>query len=243
MRCVIVQPSYLPWRGAFALLATADVHVTYDCVQYDARGWRNRNRIKTAQGPAWLTVPVHRRGVQQDGTPVHAVSIDRARDWRTQHLRTIRHAYARAPHRDYLLDLLEHALPHEAEHLVSVTVPATQTLADALGVRTARHVRSSQLAGVQGTRTDRLLSVLLAVGATTYVSGPSARDYLDVSLLARHGITTEWMVYDSTPYPQLHGAFDAHVSVLDLIAMTGPDAAQHVRGRTMLATGAEASAA
>lgn len=241
MRCVIVQPSYLPWRGAFALLAEADVHVVYDCVQYDARGWRNRNRIKTAQGPAWLTVPVHRRGVQQDGTPISAVRIDGARDWRAQHLRSLRHAYARAPHRDHLFDLLERALPPDADRLVDVTVPATQLLADALGVRPRRQLRSSELTGVHGMRTERLLSVLQAVGATTYVSGPSARAYLDVDLLARHDITTEWMVYDTTPYAQLHGAFDAHVSVLDLIAMTGPAAVDHVRGHTERASRAAAA--
>ena len=243
MRCVIVQPSYLPWRGTFALLATADVHVVYDCVQYDARGWRNRNRIKTASGPTWLTVPVHRRGVQQEQTPVHAVTIDRTRDWRTQHLRTVQHAYARAPHRDFLLDLLEAALPRDAERLVDVTVPATRLLADTLGVRPARHLRSSELTGVAGARTERLLSVLQAVGATTYVSGPSAREYLDVALLASHGIATEWMCYDTAPYPQLHGAFEPHVSVLDLLAMTGPDAAQHVRGRSEPAPAPEAECA
>ena len=43
MKCVILLPSYLPWRGYFDLLRRADVFVFYDDVQYDKHGWRNRN--------------------------------------------------------------------------------------------------------------------------------------------------------------------------------------------------------
>ena len=63
MKCVILQPSYIPWRGYFDLIHRSDVFVFYDDVQYDKHGWRNRNRIKTQQGPAWLTVPVRHAGL------------------------------------------------------------------------------------------------------------------------------------------------------------------------------------
>ena len=61
-----MQPSYIPWRGYFDLIRRSDVFVFYDDVQYDRRGWRNRNRIKTPAGTQWLTIPVHARGAQTE---------------------------------------------------------------------------------------------------------------------------------------------------------------------------------
>ena len=71
MKCVVLQPSYVPWRGYFHQIAKADCFVFYDDVQYDKHGWRNRNRIKTAQGSQWLTIPVY-----ASGAPVDASSQD-----------------------------------------------------------------------------------------------------------------------------------------------------------------------
>jgi hypothetical protein len=70
MRCVILQPSYIPWRGYFDLIRRADVFVFYDDVQYDDGGWRNRNRIKTEQGTKWLSIPVRKHGASSQGIPI-----------------------------------------------------------------------------------------------------------------------------------------------------------------------------
>ena len=70
MTCVIVQPSYIPWRGFFDLMSKADVFVFYDCVQYDDHGWRNRNRIKTGAGLQWLTIPVYSKGAHTQAIPI-----------------------------------------------------------------------------------------------------------------------------------------------------------------------------
>src|SRR3989442_9826531 len=94
MKVAIHQPQSLPWLGYLAKWAAADVFVFLDTVQYEKNGWQNRNRIKTAAGPQWLTVPVHARL----GTPIDAVGVDTAQPWRERHLRAIENAYARAPY-------------------------------------------------------------------------------------------------------------------------------------------------
>src|SRR5512138_290582 len=105
MKCVVLQPSYIPWRGVFDQIQRADIFVIYDDVQYDKHGWRNRNRIKTAQGAQWLTVPVQ---VSLKQPPlIHEVRIDTRTDWRKKHLLSIRHAYARAPFFGRVFPLLE----------------------------------------------------------------------------------------------------------------------------------------
>src|SRR6476659_5928823 len=98
MKCVINQPSYIPWRGYFHQIQKADVFVFYDDVQYDRRGWRNRNRVKTANGPVLLTVPTTKVGTSQSEQKICDVEIFWAEAWNRKHWRTIELAYGKAPH-------------------------------------------------------------------------------------------------------------------------------------------------
>lgn len=75
MKVAILQPSYIPWRGYFHQIQKVDVFVFLDCVQYDTRGWRNRNLIKTPKGLQWLTIPVAAKGCQQKATPVRDIPV------------------------------------------------------------------------------------------------------------------------------------------------------------------------
>lgn len=228
MKVVILQPSYVPWRGYFHQVQRADLFVLYDDVQYDDRGWRNRNRIKTAQGSRWLTIPVRSKGAQTDAVPIDRIAIDWSHDWARKQLATLRHAYARAPHLERYHALLAEHLGRRPALLADLTCELTVALARELGLAT-RFVRSSAL-GVTGAKTERLLAVLERVGATRYISGPSARDYLDVARLEARGISVEFMRYDYPEYPQLHPPFDPRVSILDLLFMHGPDGGRFIWG-------------
>jgi len=229
MKCVILQPSYVPWRGYFHQIQKADVFVFFDDVQYDRRGWRNRNRVKSSSGTVWLTVPVHARGVQREGIPIREIRIAHDRPWQRKHWATLAASYHRAPYFERYRALLEPLWQGCAEHLADFTIETTKVLARELGIGGTRFLRSSEL-DVGGVKTDRLLALLLEIGARHYISGPSARAYLDEALLARHGIETEYMVYDYPEYDQLHPPYDPQVSVLDLLFMKGPEAGRWIWG-------------
>ena len=226
MRCAIVQPSYIPWRGYFDIIKRVETFVFYDDVQYDARGWRNRNLVKTPQGPRWLTIPVHSHDAQARQTPIHAIETAGG-DWAQTHLRTLRHLYSRAPHFGMMLPWLEQTYAAPPSLLADFTIATTKDLAAMLGITGTRFVRSSTL-GVTGTKTERLINVLRAVGATHYLSGPAARAYLDEQMFRDHGIALEWMQYDYRPYPQLYPPYDPHTTILDLLFMTGKDAPDYL---------------
>ena len=214
----------MPWRGYFHQIQRADVFVFYDDVQYDRLGWRNRNRIKTPQGPAWLSIPVHRRGALEHGTPIHEVSICQDQPWARKHLRSLEAAYAAAPFFARYRDLLdEFYVRRRPALLADFTIDLTLALARELGIGDRTFLRSSTL-GIGGRKTERLLAILQALGASDYLSGPSARSYLDEELLQAAGISVEYMRYDYPEYPQLHPPFLGEVSVLDLLFMTGPQA-------------------
>jgi hypothetical protein len=225
---VILQPSYLPWRGAFDQIHRGDVFVFLDDVQYDRRGWRNRNRIKTAGGPRWLTVPVHAKGTHE-GLLIKDVKICREGDWQSKHARAIRHSYARSPFFDRVWPILAPFYDRPFERLVDLTVSSTVALAEALGIGDTRFVRSSEL-GVEGGRTERLLRICQHLRADHYLTGPAARGYLEERRFDDAGITVEYMTYDYPDYEQLHGRFEPSVSVIDLLFMKGPEASRFIWG-------------
>jgi len=230
MNVVILQPSYIPWRGYFDLVRRADLFVFYDDVQYDKRGWRNRNQIKTPNGKKWLTIPVHSRGAQIDRIPINQIRISWDSDWSKDHFLTLQHNYRKAPFLERFQPLLESLYQRRDEFLADFTIDFTIALARELGVSHTRFMRSSELA-VSGEKTERLVNVLQKVGATHYISGPSASNYIKPEKFAQAGIALEYMEYNYLEYPQLYPPYDPFVSILDLLFMAGPDALSYITGK------------
>jgi hypothetical protein len=228
MKCVILQPSYLPWRGYFHQIREADVFVFYDDVQYDKGGWRNRNRVKAPGGSQWLTIPVRHKGTLQLKTKIEEIEICWARDWPRKHAATLRQLYSAAPHFERYSDLLEGLFSSRPTHLADFTIETTRALAEALGIGDTRFLRASSIPRPSARKTEDLLAILVHLGADEYISGPSARSYLDEPRLEEAGVRVRYMDYDYPDYPQLHPPFDPHVSIVDLLFMTGPQAPDYI---------------
>jgi hypothetical protein len=204
-----------------------DTFVFYDCVQYDDRGWRNRNRIKTRTGPTWLTIPVNSKGAQTNAIPIREIPIVWDSPWNKKHLAALVHNYSKAPHFKEYLPLLEDYYSRHDRLLVDFTCGFTVTIARTLGFQETQFIRSSDLPA-HGAKSERLLSILTHLGADHYLSGPSAADYIENDLFAAAGITVEYMKYNYPDYPQLHGDFEPRVSILDLLFMVGADAPRYM---------------
>ena len=227
MIVVILQPSYIPWRGYFDQIRHADLFIFYDDVQYDKHGWRNRNQIKSPQGKQWLTIPVHSAGVTQ-GIGIKDVKIDWSKPWLKNHLKALTISYNKAPYFKKYLPLLETFYSRHDESIADFTIETTIALARELGIHHTRFQRSSELEGITGQKTDRLIQILTKVGATHYVSGPAARDYIEQEKFEKAGISLEYIVYDYPEYPQLYPPFDSNVTIMDLLFMTGDQALKYM---------------
>ncbi len=227
MNCVILQPSYIPWRGYFDQIHKADLFIFYDDVQYDKRGWRNRNRIKTSRGGQWLTIPVHSKGAQIENIPINEIEIDWTQAWNEQHLRAMQFNYGKAPFFKTYFPWLEEVYSRRPALLADFTIPFTIELAQKLGINHTRFARSSEY-GATGKKTDRLVEILQKVGATHYISGPSARDYIENEKFQAADISLEYMEYNYPEYQQLYPPFDPYVTALDLLFMVGPEAAGYI---------------
>lgn len=227
MRVAAIQSSFVPWRGYFDFIASVDVFVFLDDVQYSKNGWRNRNRIKTPQGSRWITVPVRHRNIAQ---LIVDTEIDDRKDWRDSHMRLWHENYGTAPYYRDVLELLGDLERDTVDTISKLNIALIRRIAGNLQIGT-RTILSSDLRP-SGTKTARLVDLLKKLHATTYLSGPSADAYLDKDAFRRNGIRLEYKSYDYNPYPQLWGPFEGAVTVLDLIANCGPDAKGHIRSRT-----------
>jgi len=229
MKCVVLQPSYIPWRGVFDQIRRADLFVFYDDVQYDKHGWRNRNQIKTPTGKQWLTIPVSAKGAVKEHVRINEVPMVWNKAWNQEHLRTLRQHYGKAPYFKAYEPLLEQYYSRHDALLADFTVDFTTALARALNIEHTRFLRSSTL-GLSGVKSDRLIQLLQSVGADHYISGPSAKDYIEADKFDAAGIRLEFVSYDYPEYPQLYPPYDPAVSILDLLFMTGDRALKYIMG-------------
>ena len=225
MRVAIHQPHYLPWLGYLAKWAAADVFVFLDTVQYEKNGWQNRNRIKTAAGPGWLTVPVNARL----GTPITEVTVDGGQPWRERHRQAIAQAYAAAPHLDRYRGELDALYARAWPRLAPLAVATAEWLARAAGIGTTARLASA-LAVTASDPTERLVALCRAVGADTYLAGRDGARYMDVKCFAEAGIEVLYQDYAHPVYAQLHGEFAPNCSGLDLLLTHGDDALAILRG-------------
>lgn len=230
MNVVILQPSYIPWRGFFHQIAKADIFVFYDDVKFDKNGWRNRNRIKTPGGLKWLTIPVFTKGVETHHTPINQIVIDWKTNWNRKHWNAMLTSYKRAPFFDQYENLINSFYQKQPTLLANFTIETTISIARELGITNTQFIRSSEIEGIEGAKTDRLMMILDTLKATHYISGPSAQDYLDKDAFRKAGIKLEFMQYNYPEYNQLYPPYEPQVSILDLMFMQGNNSLKLITG-------------
>lgn len=223
MIVAIHQPQFMPWLGYFDKMDQVDCFVLLDQVQYKKNEWQNRNRIKTAQGPMWLTVPVTYRFPAR----ILEVQIDRKVPWRHKHLQALRTNYARASHWQEARIALEELYGQDWRDLVSINCASIAWLRQELGIDTPLQFASAMVLSEEPTQ--RLIDICRWVGADTYLAGADGRKYMDLEAFAKAGIRVVFQQYEHPTYPQLFGEFISHLSALDLVLNCGAESGAILR--------------
>jgi hypothetical protein len=220
-KLAIVQSSYIPWRGYFDLINSVDEFILFDDAQYTRRDWRNRNAIKTPQGLLWLTIPVQVKGKYLQKIKDTIVSDE---TWNHQHWRSIVHNYSPARYfEEYREQFQKLYLGTEDRHLSQINLRFLKAICGILGISTT--ISCSMDYDLIEGKTARLVQLSKDAGATEYLSGPSARVYLDEESFRKERIKLSYIDYSGYPeYHQLYPPFDPNVSIIDLIFNEGPNA-------------------
>ena len=225
-KVAILQSNYLPWKGYFALLASVDEFIFYDEVQYTRRDWRNRNILKTANGTQWITVPVDVKGKYFQ--KINEVRIADEK-WTKKHWNAFRANYAKSKYYEEVsAQLFSIYNVDKHDYLSALNQKLIRLICNYLNISTT--LISSIDLKQSADKNQRLIDICKARHANTYVSGPSAKNYLDPNQFKQEGISLEWFDYDNFPtYNQLWGDFEHKVSVLDVMFNCGEEAAQFFR--------------
>jgi hypothetical protein len=214
MLVAIHQPQYLPWLGYFDKMDQADCFVLLDNVQYKKNEWQNRNRVKTAAGPAWLTVPVH----YSFPARIDQVAIGGG-PWRRKHAAALEACYGRTSHWSIAKSFWNEFYRSEWEALAVLNAAALEWLRQSLGIDTPLYW-ASELEPEQGP-TRRLVDICRKLGADAYLSGVDGAKYMEMELFDAAGIEVVFQDFVHPDYPQQFGSFSSHLSALDLVFNCG----------------------
>jgi hypothetical protein len=225
----IMQPTYLPWLGYFALMAQVDTFVFLDSVQFDKRSWQQRNKIKTLNGATWLSTPVLTKGGYTQN--ISDVLIDPNGKYPNNHIKTIESAYGKAPFFKQYSDELFSIMTMGHENLASLTIETTKYLAECFSIK-VKYQKSSDIE-VNGKKAELLARICKKINADTYISPIGSSSYIEASdAFLEQGIEVLYNDYFHPEYSQLHNKeFISHLSGIDLLFNIGPES------RKILASG------
>lgn len=221
-----MQPTYIPWIGYFALMESVDVFIILDSVQFSKRSWQQRNQIKTASGPMWLTVPVSSKGKR--GQLINEVEIDTTRNYHTAHIASLESNYKKSPYfAEYSPELFS-LLEKDHIHLSELTVELIVWFCKVLGITTS--IKYSSKMQNTGTKADLLAMLCEQVDATEYISALGSREYLEESdAFDKRSMLIKYNEYNHPEYSQFFGEFVPYMSIIDLLFNMGPESLSVIR--------------
>ena len=219
------QPQYMPWLGYFNKIDQADVFVLLDNVQFKKNEWQNRNRVKSPQGPQWLTVPVRYKFPQL----INDVEVNNQERWQHKQRQSILSNYRKAPFWSMLEPFWEEIFTRPWTMLADLNIFAVSKLAELLGITTPLYIAST-LGGFPEQPDERLIAITKHFNANTYLAGSGGHDYMQLDLYNQAGVNVLFQDYHHPVYNQLFGSFEPYMSVIDLIYNHGTESLNILRG-------------
>jgi len=226
MIVAVHQPQFLPWLGYFDKIDRADVFVLLDNVQFKKNEWQNRNKIKTAQGWQWLTVPVLYRYPEL----INEVTINNRVNWQHKHKQALVSNYKKAPYFEMVTNMLGDIFSSPWEYISQLNSAVVKTTARALGIDTQIYI-ASELEEFPQDPDERLVAITKYFGAGTYLAGIGGKGYMNLETYKKNGIEVIFQDFKHPVYQQLFGDFEPFMSSIDLLFNQGDKSLTVLRGK------------
>lgn len=227
MKCAILQSGYLSWLGFFDLIDQSDIFVFLDDVQWTKRDWRNRNRIRTPQGWSWLTVPVNLKKSSR-ACRICDVELSESQKWQEKHLNLLKSSYRRAPFFIEIFALFEEILNSDFTLIVDLNYALIFKIVEYLELKNTRFEFAQKMSIPEKFKKSAKLLYILEQfkNVTAYISGPLAKDYMNLDVFTERGFEVLWHEYEHPFYNQnmwKTNVFISHLSILDLLFNYGKE--------------------
>ena len=218
------QPAYLPWIGLFHKIAIANAYVYLDNIQFEKNSFINRNKIKTANGPIWLTVPILLKGHMSK--TIKEMKINNIVNWQTKHLKSIEMNYKSTSYFNQYIGFFRDCYKREWTHLSDLNEYMLKWFLNILNIK-VKYYKMSEI-GFEGRKSDLVLDMCKKLSADLYIFGALGRDYVKEENFTREDIKIYFQNYNHPVYQQLYVGFISHLSIVDLLFNVGAERALDV---------------
>ena len=217
MIVTIHQPEHIPWTGYFHKMAAADSYVVLDTVQFTKNNFQNRNKIYCPnKGWTWLSVPVDLKG--HTNTTIRDIQISTSNPkWRESYWGKIHSNYNKHKYYEIFKEKIKNIVYSDYQTILELNLLFINFFREVLDIDTPIFM-SSELE-VKGVKTDLLLNICNKMNATTYLSGPSGKYYLDKEIFSNANISLDFHQY--TPPEYSSPDYTPYMSSLDIIMNCG----------------------
>jgi len=170
----IHQPEHFPYLGFFQKMNNSDLFVILDNVKFKKNNFQNRNRFLNGSGEEeWFTVPVEKKA---NSKHIKDVLVSEDFGWKKKLIKQMKLNFGYDFNNIY-----------ETEYIKDVNMNSIKFCRKELNINTP-YVMASELTS-SGSKSELLVNICKEVGATTYLSGGSGFNYLDIELFT--GIEVE----------------------------------------------------
>jgi hypothetical protein len=218
------QTAAYPWCGLIHKIMLADVFCLFDDVVMSNDDYERRNRIKTANGEIWLTIPIKSKGYRDK--KLHELEIDNTQRWRDKHQKSIYYAYKKAPYYEQYESFFVELYQIEWQYLSSFNLFFLKYILEILKID-VNIVKASDL-HFEGQKSDLVLDMCKKLGADVYIFGAQGEGYADKAAFEQAGIKLVFQHYNHPVYPQQWGQFQPNMSIIDLLLNVGAEQAREV---------------
>jgi hypothetical protein len=225
-KALITQSNYIPWKGYFDAIASVDVFVVFDEMQYTKRDWRNRNMVKTPQGPKWLSIPVEVKGkFFQKINQTKVADIN----WGKSHWGSIKQNYSDTKYFEEISGFLKPLyMDCSKVFLTEINLSFIIAINKYLNIETEiLYSRDFQLVK---NKTQRLVDICKELDVNAYYTGSAAKSYMEEERFTKEGISVNYFDYNGyKEYNQKFPPFNHYISILDLLFNEGKNAINYMK--------------
>lgn len=216
----IEQPSFFPWCGYIGLICVSDIYVFYDDVQFERRSWQSRNRILSPDKDwMYINVPTIKAPRESKINQICVVEDDL---WKKNLLSKIKNVYRNTAYFNKYYGCIEKAILSPCQKLVDLNIRIILLFCELIGIDAPRFILSSNIKGICGTKTDRLINIMKELGESIYISGSAAKAYIDAEKFRKEGIELFWYEFVPKEYKQQNiKGFVPYMSVIDALFHLG----------------------
>ena len=222
MICTIMQPTYIPWIGYFDLIDKVDTFVFYDDVQLAKRSWQVRNKIKSANGELWLTLPV-KKTKKRDDLLINEALLNNEEKWNKKHLNSIALNYKKSEYFNDVFEIIE-GVYVKAIQLADFNIELIKLISNKIGI-TTEFINSSSLKDIKGQKDYRLVQICKAINSNIYLSPQGSANYINEvnkgGEFVKNNIDLYYHAYKHPIYKQLYSEFIPYIGIYDLLFNVG----------------------